>query len=189
MTLLDDILSHNRDFVAQGLGKPFVTDRFPEKKLVIVTCMDTRLIELLPAAMNIRQGEAKLIKVAGAVVSHPFGSVMRSILIGVLELGATEVAVVGHYGCGMTGLRGDRILQRAVERGIKPETIELLDSAGVDLSKWLVGFVSEEAAVRETVDLIRRHPLMPKDVVIHGMLMHPTTGKLDLIVNGYPSTK
>lgn len=187
MTLLDNILDHNRLFVAQGEYQSLVTDRFPEKKLVIVTCMDTRLIELLPRAMNVKQGEAKVIKVAGAVVAHPFGSVMRSILIGVLELGATEIAVVGHYGCGMTGLRGDRILERAVERGIKPETIELLDAAGVDLKKWLVGFVSEEVAVKETVELIRRHPLMPKDVNIHGLIMHPTTGKLDVLVRGYPT--
>jgi len=34
----------------------------PEKKLVILSCMDTRLTELLPKAMNIKNGDAKIIK-------------------------------------------------------------------------------------------------------------------------------
>ena len=51
--------------------------------MVIISCMDTRLVELLPKAMNMRNGDVKIIKVAGAVISHPFGSIMRSILVAV----------------------------------------------------------------------------------------------------------
>ena len=90
----------------------FLTDQFPNKKLVILTCMDTRLIELLPRAMGVRNGDVKMIKNAGAIVSHPFGSVMRSILVAVYELGAAEVAVVGHHDCGMTGLSCARVLDK-----------------------------------------------------------------------------
>ena len=75
--------------------------KFPNKKMVIISCMDTRLVELLPKAMNMRNGDVKIIKVAGAVISHPFGSIMRSILVAVYELGADEVCVVGHHDCGM----------------------------------------------------------------------------------------
>jgi carbonic anhydrase len=42
--------------------------------------MDARLIRLLPAALNIQQGDAKIIKTAGAIISSPFGGIMRSIL-------------------------------------------------------------------------------------------------------------
>lgn len=185
MSLLDNILEDNRRFVDEKGYQPYITDRFPDKKLVIITCMDTRLIELLPHAMNIRQGEAKVIKVAGAVVSHPFGSVMRSILVAVYELGATEIAVVGHHGCGMTAVSSDRILSKARDRGIKQETIDLLDSAGVDLEAFLAGFESEAEAVKLTVELIRKHPLLPPDVAVHGLLMHPGTGELDLLTAGY----
>src|SRR5207249_9325659 len=109
MTILDDILTHNTSFVARREYEAFLTDRFPDKKLVILTCMDTRLIELLPRAMGVRNGDVKMIKNAGAIVSHPFGSVMRSILVAVYELGAAEVAVVGHHECGMTGLSCARV--------------------------------------------------------------------------------
>lgn len=49
--------------------------------------MDTRLTELLPAALGIHNGDVKIIKNAGAVISHPFGSVIRSLLVAIIELG------------------------------------------------------------------------------------------------------
>src|SRR5256714_11254573 len=103
MSLITEILSHNESFVAEKAYEQFRTDRFPDKKLVIVTCMDTRLTELLPRAMNVRNGDAKLIKNAGAIVSHPFGSVMRSILVAVYALAPAEGAIARHHSCGMPG--------------------------------------------------------------------------------------
>jgi carbonic anhydrase len=185
MSLISDILVHNDSFVARKEYEAFRTDRFPNKKLVVLTCMDTRLVELLPRAMNFGQGDVKLIKNAGAIVSHPFGSVMRSILVAVYELGAAEIAVVGHHGCGMTGLSCARVIDKATARGVSPDVLETLGHSGIDLQKWLVGFDSPESGVRESVRVIRNHPLLPKDVPVHGMLMHPETGKLDLLFDGY----
>ena len=60
----------------------------------------------------------KLIKDAGALVSHPFGSVMRSILIAVYELQAQEVLVIAHYDCGMSGLKAEPVIESMKKRGI-----------------------------------------------------------------------
>jgi carbonic anhydrase len=185
MSILSEIQIHNARFVQQREYEPFLTDAFPDKRLVVLTCMDTRLVELLPRAMNIRNGDAKIIKNAGAVVSHPFGSVMRSLLVAVYELNAAEVAVVGHYGCGMTKLSSDRILQKAITRGIPPATLQTLERAGIDLKNWLKGFDSPEDGVRQSVDMIRRHPLLPADVPVHGLMICPETGRLDLLSDGY----
>lgn len=53
--------------------------------------MDTRLTELLPAALGIRNGDVKIIKNAGGVISHPFGSVIRSLMVAIYELGVKEL--------------------------------------------------------------------------------------------------
>jgi len=105
MTTISKILEYNKDFVDQNRYEEFKTTKFPDKKLVILTCMDTRLLELLPKAMGLGNGDAKIIKNAGAIISHPFGSIMRSILVAIYELKAEEVCVIGHHGCGMVGLR------------------------------------------------------------------------------------
>ncbi|HEY2589733.1 MAG TPA: carbonic anhydrase [Tepidisphaeraceae bacterium] len=185
MSLLSDILEHNKQFVERKEYEPFLTDRFPNKRIVVLTCMDTRLVELLPRAMDFRNGDVKVIKNAGAIVSHPFGSVMRSILVAVYELQADEVAVVGHYDCGMAALRSDRILEKIRQRGVPDDVLETLQHAGIDLNKWLTGFENIEDGVKQSVQIIRRHPLLPKHLPVHGMMIQPTTGELKLVEEGY----
>ena len=58
--------------------------------------MDTRLIELLPAALGLKNGDAKIIKNAGGVITHPYGSVVRSLLVAIIELGVEEVMAVSY---------------------------------------------------------------------------------------------
>jgi carbonic anhydrase len=184
MSILTEILEHNASFVANHEYESFITDRYPNKKLVIITCMDTRLVELLPKAMNVRNGDVMMIKVAGAVVAHPFGSVMRSILVAVYSLGAQEIAVVGHHGCGMVDLNSDALLARTAEMGIGPEVLSTLTHAGIHLDEWLTGFKRVEDSVRNSVQMIRKHPLLPAKLPVHGLVMDPETGKLDLVVDG-----
>ena len=185
MSLISEILDHNRSFVAQREYESLLTDRFPSKKLVILTCMDTRLVELLPKAMNLRNGEVKVIKNAGAMVSHPFGSVMRSILVAVYELAAAEIAVVGHHDCGMTRLNCDQLLEKARERGVAGDVLSTLSRAGIDLQHWLAGFDDVRTSVKESVNAIAGHPLLPRDIPVHGLLIDPETGALDMVCDGY----
>src|SRR5687768_10776777 len=147
--------------------------------------MDTRLVELLPKAMSFGNGDVKLIKNAGALVTHPFGSVMRSLLVAVYELGAEEIVVVGHTGCGMAGLNCERVLDKAMSRGVSSDVIDTLKAAGVDLERWLRGFERVEDGVRQSVASIQGHPLLPDDVPVHGMIICSETGRLDLLVDGY----
>lgn len=48
--MIDEILEFNRRFVAEKGYERYITDKYPNKRIAIVTCMDTRLVELLPAA-------------------------------------------------------------------------------------------------------------------------------------------
>ncbi len=189
MVSLSSILEHNQQFVQERKYEPYQTTKFPKKKLVIVSCMDTRLTELLPQAMGLRNGDAKIIKNAGAIVSHPFGSVMRSILVAVYELQAEEVCIIGHRECGMSGLNAASILNKAKERGVEDKCLSLLQHAGVDLETWLTGFHSVEESVAHSVNMVRHHPLLPEEVPVHGLVIDPGTGTLDVVVDGYETVK
>ncbi|SDH71770.1 beta-class carbonic anhydrase [Alteribacillus bidgolensis] len=181
MSVLDSILEFNENFVEKKDYEQYQTSKFPDKKLVILTCMDTRLLEMLPRALNLSNGDAKIIKNAGAMISHPFGSIMRSIIVALYELQAEEVAVIGHYGCGMTGLESNSILDKAEDRGIDLAKIEAASYAGVDVDKWLHGFNDVEDSVKNSVDIIRRHPLLPANTPVHGLAISPDTGKLTVL--------
>jgi carbonic anhydrase len=183
MSKREEILAHNKRFVANKEYEQFKTDKFPDKKMVIVTCMDTRLVELLPHALNLRNGDAKIIKCAGAMVAHRFGSIMRSILVAIYKLQAEEVFVIGHYDCGMTGLHLGSFVDEIRANGITEDVFQQLQSE-INMEKWLCGFDSPQTSVKESVELVRNHPLMPKHVLVHGLIIDPETGRLDEVVNG-----
>ena len=183
--MIEEMLAYNREFVRSKGYEKFQTSKYPDKKIAILTCMDTRLVELLPAALGIRNGDVKLIKNAGALVTHQWGSVMRSLVVAVYELRAEEICVVAHHDCGMRAIDPARILASAQERGVSADTISTLRGAGIDLDSWLKGFDNVHDSVRHTVATIRSHPLMPKDIPVHGLVIHPATGQLDVVVDGY----
>ena len=185
MTLLAEILDHNKEFVDAGEDVQIFSDKFPNRGLAISSCMDGRIIELLNEALGLKNGDAKMIKNAGALVTHPWGSVMLSLLVAVFELRCKEIMVVAHYDCGMRGLSSKHVLEKAEASGISATSIETLRNAAIDLDGWLTGFDDVGQSVRHSVEMIRNHPLMPKSVPVHGLVIHPTTGKLDLMVNGY----
>lgn len=176
--MIDEILAYNREFVASKGYERYTTSKYPDKRIAIVTCMDTRLVELLPAALGIRNGDVKLIKNAGGTITNPFDSTMRSLLVAVYELGVNEVMIIGHTGCGVQGMDSQEMLHLMRERGIDEEHISLMRHCGIDLDSWLHGFDETPAAVCETVDLVRNHPLMPSDVRVAGYIMDSTSGEL-----------
>ena len=176
--MIDEILRFNKRFVIEKGYEQYITSKYPDKKIAIVTCMDTRLVELLPAALGIRNGDVKIIKNAGATITHPFDSTVRSLLIAIYELGVNEVMIIGHTGCGVQGMDAGEMIHLMKERGISEEHINLMRHCGINLSEWLHGFEDTESAVLETVDLVRNHPLIPSDIVVAGYIMDSLTGEL-----------
>lgn len=177
--MIQEILEYNERFVKNRDYERFATSKYPDKKIAIVTCMDTRLIELLPAALGFRNGDVKIIKNAGGTIVNPFDSTMRSILVAVYELGVNEIMVIGHTGCGVQGMDANEMLHLMKERGVSQEHITLMEHCGINLNEWLHGFEDTDAAISETVDLITHHPLMPPTGVnVKGFVMDSYTGAL-----------
>ena len=180
--MIEELKEYNRNFVATKGYEPYATSKYPDKKIAIVTCMDTRLVELLPAALGLRNGDVKMIKNAGGTITNPFDSTMRSILVAVYELGVNEIMVIGHTGCGVQGMDAEEMLHQMKERGVSEEHITLMQHCGINLKQWLHGFEDTEEAIKETVDLIARHPLMPPEGVnVQGFVMDSYTGELRTI--------
>lgn len=187
--MIDNLIAYNRRFVEEKGYEKFATTKYPDKKIAIVTCMDTRLVELLPAALGIKNGDVKLIKNAGGIITDPYDSCMRSILVAVYELGVTDVMIIAHTNCGVEGLNPDEMLHIMHQRGIPQSTIDMLRHySGVDILKWLTGFDDTAQAVRDCVTLVKNHPLLPAGISVSGYIMDTDTGALNTIVEPNLST-
>lgn len=109
---------------------------------------------------------------------------MRSLLVAVYELQADEIYVIGHHDCGMSAIDPEKMIEHMIERGVNEDIINIVKYSGVDLIDWLHGFGDVSTSVLKSVEIIRKHPLMPKSTPVHGLVMDPSTGKLDLLTDG-----
>lgn len=176
--MVKEFLEYNQKFVAEKKYEQFITSKYPDKKTAILTCMDTRLTYLLPAALGLKNGDVKIIKNAGGTISHAFGSVMRSLIVAVYELGVNEIMVIGHTDCGVQNMDSNQLIEKMKQRGISEEKLEMIHYCGIHFDSWLNGFEDVHTSVKQTVLLIRNHPLIPSDVTITGHIMDSVTGEL-----------
>ncbi len=176
--MIDKIIEYNRRFVAEKGYQKYVTDKYPDKKLAVLSCMDTRLTELLPAALGLRNGDAKIIKNAGGLVITPFDSAIRSLIVAIYELGVDSIMVVAHSHCGACHMSYDHFHHQMLARGITDKTLDTIRKCGIDLNHWLEGFRNTEESVRKTVETILTHPLVPSDITVRGFIIDSETGEL-----------
>lgn len=178
---IEEMLAYNEQFVKNKGYIPYRSDSIPNKKMVVFTCMESRLVELLPKALNIQNGDVKMIKNAGAIIRKSFDSVIKSILVAIYRLQAEEVVVIGHHDCGMACVNTNDLKDQMLHAGIKEETFRALEYAGIDFHEEFYGFRNVEDSILQSVEIIRRHPLLPKHVLVHGLVINPDTGKVDVI--------
>lgn len=147
--MIDQIIEYNKEFVAEKGYEKYITDKYPDKKLAVLSCMDTRLTELLPAALGLKNGDAKIIKNAGGLVISAFDSAMRSLIVAVYELGVEEIMVVAHSHCGACHMSYSHFHEQMIARGITDKTLDTIRKCGIDLNTWLEGFKDTPESVRK----------------------------------------
>lgn len=181
--MIDQIVAFNKNFVESKSYEKYLTDKYPDKKLAVLSCMDTRLTELLPAALGLKNGDAKIIKNAGGLVISAFDSAMRSIIVAVYELGVEEIMVVAHSHCGACHMSYEHFHDEMLLRGVSDQTLDTIRKCGIDLNAWLEGFRDTPDSVRKTVETIRTHPLMPRDIIVRGFIIDSETGELEEVLS------
>ena len=156
MRMIDQIIDYNKTFVEQKGYEKYLTSKYPDKKLAVLSCME------------------------GLVISA-FDSAMRSLIVAIYELGVKEIMVVAHSHCGACHMSYDHFHHEMVARGVTDETLDTIRKCGVDLHHWLEGFKDTPESVRKTVETIKTHPLVPKDIMVRGFIIDSETGALEEI--------
>lgn len=185
---LEEMLSFNKKFVEGKEYEQYKSNSIPNKKMVIFTCMESRLVELLPKALNIHNGDVKMVKNAGAIIRKPFDSIIKSLLVAVYNLKAEQIIVIGHHDCGMSNVDTHELVANMEAKGISKETLNAIDYAGIDVHQEFHGFETVEESINQSVEIIRNHPLLPDYVKVHGLVIDPHTGKVDVVIRDPKST-
>ena len=130
--------------------------------LAIVTCIDTRIDPL--AAFGLIPGDAKVIRNAGARVTH---DVLRTLIIAAHALGVNRVALIQHTDCGVANNT-----QESLTSVVESQTGE---SVG-ELDFLTIG--DQEAVLRADAEKIRSNPLMPAGTEVGTFIFDVHHGRL-----------
>src|SRR5712664_51512 len=178
-TVLKEVLSANATY-AESFGAKADLALPPARSFAVLTCMDARLD---PAKFaGLAEGDAHVIRNAGGRASD---DAIRSLVISYKLLGTTEWFVIHHTNCGMEFFTDD------VMRGLLASSLEtaaLTDKGFQDVGKgpgsragefidWLT-IGDQEQSVRDDVQRIREHPLVPKNIAIYGYIYDVSLGTL-----------
>jgi carbonic anhydrase len=186
MSVLDEMLAANREFLTRS--RPPQAGHLPRRRTAIITCMDTRLVDLEEAALGIERGEVVEIKVAGATL--PEGEaldsdVLRSLVGAIHLLGVREVLVVAHLRCGVAQVNGQAVVDSMRALGVDPAGHSpYQDSGPAGLARWMGSFDDVRTNVARVAATIRAHPYIPRAVPVHALVIDPDTGALELIERG-----
>jgi len=159
MDTIDSLLENNEAFAA-GLTERHL-DVEPQRRLAIVTCMDSRLDVF--AALGLGHGEAHVLRNAGGVITD---DVIRSLSISQRRLGTREVMLIHHNDCGM---------QKITDDGFR---MELQETTGVSPSFAIESFKDVEEDVRQSIRRVRTSPFLPHRDVVRGFVYDVDTHQL-----------
>jgi carbonic anhydrase len=172
MSIQDELLAGNERYIREGWEpSDAVLTAPPAKRLAVVACMDTR--HNVERVLGLQHGDAKIIRNAGNVVDD---GTLRSLIVAVHLLGVRRVAIMGHTKCGMTVVgRGEFRIAHSIA---STTGVPLHEVMRPDFQRWLGGFDDPEEHVRRSVDIVQRHPYMPKDLEVVGLIYDNDTGRV-----------
>lgn len=93
-----------------------------------------------------------------------------------------EIFIVGHYDCGVALTSSKDILHNMRSRGVSEQQLKLIEK---DFQVWLDPYTDPAKNVLTVIKKLKANPFIPNDIPIHGLIIDPHTGKLDLLADGY----
>jgi carbonic anhydrase len=164
MSVTDEILLANEKYATHHELK-HLSPR-PRKKVVIITCMDTRLSI---RTLGLEVGDAHIIRNAGGIVTE---DVLRSLLISHYQLGTEEFVIINHTDCGMLTFTDEEFRAR-LERSSGTASIS---------PNQFHAFKDVEKNVRDQMQKLKSHPWIRKEIGLRGFVYDVKTGRLKEIL-------
>lgn len=177
--VVEQVLAANQKYSAE-FGEKGKLAIPPARRFGILTCMDARLDPAKYAGLA--EGDAHVVRNAGGRASD---DAIRSIVISYKLLGTREWFVIHHTECGMLFFTNEKIRELLAN---SLETAKLTEKCFVDIGtgpgsragefiEWLT-IANQEQSVRDDVQRIREHPLVPASISIYGYIYDVKSGKL-----------
>src|SRR5438309_3029178 len=160
MSVIDEVLAAN-EIYSRTHELRRLTPR-PERKLAVLTCMDTRLST---RTLGLKEGDAHIIRNAGGIVTD---DALRSLVVSHHLLGTEEFMVINHTDCR---------LMHTSEQDLRTRIQNRTGTAAV-APAFFYAFQNVEENVRHQLQKLSAHPWIPKTIAIRGFIYEVSNGQL-----------
>ena len=158
-----DVAESNAEFTAAFSDQD--VPGLPAKKMLLLTCMDCRIIPHQVLGMSI--GDMKVIRNGGGQLNS---AVESDIIVANNVLDCDRILIMQHTQCGMAAATLE-----SVRESIQSNT-------GVDASKFTPSVIENQMEkLNLDVETLRKNPLLKSTTVVQGAMYHVETGKVDFI--------
>lgn len=182
--LLQELLENNSEYTRshalERMSEAVHLGKKPGKRCVIFACMDARLVNMVEPALGIQRGDAVVLRNAGNIIGTMQGTMIISLLLAIYMQDIKEIIVVGHDDCGFTNTTSTTLLQKMRASGIDERAVE---DMRVPFETYLDPHTDPEENVRHVVGLLSTHPAFPRELAVHGLIMHPDSGAVRHILS------
>ncbi|PRZ11783.1 carbonic anhydrase [Laceyella sediminis] len=154
-----------------------IIDSLNQKKVLFIIGMEEPLEQWLYSATHLPAEQMLVLVCHGPLISEPYDSLMRSVIIAVHQENVEEIFVIGATDTDESQLNKMDLIYLAKNR--KGDLSELKEN---DIFQWLKGSETVIDSIKQSVDMIRRHPLKPSGVKVYGLSVDTVSGKLSSVV-------
>jgi len=174
LTVLHLLQQNNEAYCASGVHKPLPLG--VAKRLVVLTCMDSRIIP--EALLGLKLGDAEIIRNGGGRVTE---DVIRSCIICQDMLECDTILCIHHTDCG-----GQHAVfhPAALAEHVKAKAQELLGlgPGGINMQPIYPGMLEE--SVREDVSKLRAESRIKASTSLFGLVLDTASGRLKEVCKG-----
>ncbi|HHK5536723.1 UNVERIFIED_ORG: carbonic anhydrase [Bacillus cereus] len=149
------------------------------KKVLLLTEIEHGIEPIIQQETNIQQENMLTIHSYDSVIVHPYGDIMRSIIIAIYEENVEEIFVVGIED------KATDVVNLQIQRDSIKNNREIdylfkncmPEFSSGSLNAWLSGQENVGENIEKSIDMIRNHPLVPSDIKVHGFMIDRTGEK------------
>lgn len=160
-------------------------DGHNNRSLFVLACMDERLPIDEALGINVDtpagHGDAHCFRNAGGIATV---DAIRSAMLTCNFFGTKEIVIVQHTQCGMLSANANDLEKMMRDKGVDIDNITIdptlpemkLDKGG--FAKWIGMMDDVDVTCMKTIETIKNHPLIPKDVVVSGWIWEVESRRL-----------
>lgn len=158
------------------------TDQTDNTKSLIITSLNEEVLSFLPVITNKKTDELLVLNCFGQMNSDHEGCLSKDIILAVYSEQVKDIYIIVEENYKPYSITEDILLS---EHGVSRTALETIGSNKMteeeSVTDWLNGTRSVTETIKNNLEIIRNHPLLPNSVSVNGFIVNTGTSQFSVV--------